>query len=62
MDSAQAVALIRRFIEACVRADCDEFASYFAEDAEWWSAPWEPLRGREAIREAMRRGAQRMKA
>jgi limonene-1,2-epoxide hydrolase len=62
MENAQAVALIRRFIEACVRADCDEFASYFAEDAEWWNAPWEPVRGREAIRETLRRGAQRMKA
>ncbi len=62
MNSAQAVALIRQFIDACVRADCDEFASYFAEDAEWWNAPWEPVRGREAIRETLRRGAQHMKA
>jgi limonene-1,2-epoxide hydrolase len=62
MDSAQAVALIRQFIDACVRADCDEFASYFAEDAEWSNAPWEPVRGRDAIRETLRRGAQQMKA
>ena len=62
MDSAQAVTLIRQFIDACVRADCDEFASYFAEDAEWWNAPWEPVRGREAIRETLRRDAQHMKA
>ncbi len=62
MDSAQAVTLIQQFIGACVRADCDEFASYFAEDAVWWNAPWEPVRGREAIRETLRRGAQHMKA
>jgi limonene-1,2-epoxide hydrolase len=62
MDSAQAVALIRQFIEVCVRADCDEFASYFTEDAEWSNSPWAPVRGREAIRETLRRGAQHMKA
>lgn len=62
MDSAQSVALIRRFLEACVRADCDEFASYFTEDAVWSNAPWEPVRGREAIRETLRRGAQSMMA
>jgi limonene-1,2-epoxide hydrolase len=45
-----------------VRADCDEFAGYFTEDAVWWNAPWEPVRGREAICETLRRGAQRMLA
>ena len=54
------VALIRRFLEACVRADPDEFAGYFTEDAIWWNAPWEPVEGREAIRETLRRGADRM--
>ena len=45
-----------------MRADCDEFASYFTEDAVWSNAPWEPVTGREAIRETLRRGAQRMVA
>ncbi len=62
MDNTEAVALIRRFIEACVRADPDEFASYFTEDAVWWNAPWEPVRGRETIRETLRRGAEHMVA
>lgn len=62
MDSVESTALIRRFIEACVRADPDEFAAYFTEDAVWWNAPWEPIRGREAIRETLRRGAEQMKA
>ena len=62
MDRAESenVALIRRFLEACVRADPDEFAGYFTEDAIWWNAPWEPVEGREAIRETLRRGADRM--
>jgi limonene-1,2-epoxide hydrolase len=55
-------ALIRNFIEACVRADPDEFASYFAEDAMWWNAPWKPVQGRAAIRETLRRGAEQMTA
>ena len=60
MDNAECVALIRRFIEVCVRADCDEFASHFTEDAVWQNAPWPPAVGREKIRETLRRGAQRM--
>ncbi|MGA9564504.1 MAG: limonene-1,2-epoxide hydrolase family protein [Candidatus Korobacteraceae bacterium] len=60
MDNAESVALVRRFLEASVRADCDEFASYFTEDAVWSNAPWEPVRGREAIRDTLRRGAQSM--
>ena len=62
MDRAESenVALIRRFLEACVRADPDEFAGYFTEAAIWWNAPWEPVEGREAIRETLRRGADRM--
>lgn len=62
MDSKGSVALIRQFIEACVRADPDEFTNYFTEDAIWWNAPWEPVQGREAIREVLRRGAARMVA
>ena len=62
MGDSQSLALIRRFLEVCVRADCDEFASYFTEDAVWWNAPWEPVKGREAIRETLRRGAQSMMA
>ncbi len=62
MDSAHNVALIRRFIEACVRADPNEFAGYFTEDAVWSNAPWEPVSGREAIRDTLRRGAQQMRA
>jgi limonene-1,2-epoxide hydrolase len=62
MSNSDSIALIRRFIEACVRADADEFAEYFTEDAVWWNSPWKPVRGREAIREALRRGAQSMTA
>jgi len=62
MGSAESTALIRRFLEACVRADPDEFASYFTEDAQWWNAPWKPVKGREAIRETLRRGSEGMKA
>ncbi len=56
------VALIRRFLQACVEADPEEFASYFTEDAVWWNAPWAPVKGRNAIRETLRRGAKKMKA
>ena len=45
-----------------MRADPDEFASWFTEDAVWWNAPWKPVEGREAIRETLRRGAERMTA
>lgn len=62
MERAANIALIRSFIEACVRADPDEFAGYFAEDATWWNAPWKPIKGREAIRETLRRGAEQMSA
>jgi len=50
LDNAESAALIRRFIEAYVCADPDDFASYFTEDAQggirpgslWWAAlPWE---------------------
>jgi len=33
VENAESVAFIRQFIDACVRADPDEFASYFTEDA-----------------------------
>ena len=62
MGDIDSVALVRRFIEACVRADPDEFASYFTEDAIWWNSPWPPVKGRDAIRETLRRGAARMLA
>jgi limonene-1,2-epoxide hydrolase len=64
MDSGdrESIALIRRFIEVCVRADPEEFAGYFTNDATWWNAPWKPVQGREAIRETLRRGAERMVA
>ena len=62
MDAAENIALIRKFIEACVRADPEEFATYFTEDASWWNSPWKPIEGREAIRETLRRGAQQMVA
>ncbi len=61
-DDQESIALIRRFIDACVRADADELAGYFSEDAVWWNAPWKPVVGREAIRETFRRGAQQMTA
>ena len=62
MDNPESIALIRQFIEACIRADADEFARYFTEDAVWWNSPWKPVEGREAIRESLRRGAQSMTA
>jgi limonene-1,2-epoxide hydrolase len=62
LENVDNVYLIRRFIEVCVRADADEFASYFCEDAVWWNSPWKPIEGREAIREALRRGAEQMTA
>lgn len=62
MTSEESVALIRRFIEACVRADPDEFAGFFTEDAVWWNSPWRAVEGRAAIRETLRRGAQKMTA
>jgi len=58
----ESIALIRRFIESCVRADPEEFAGYFTNDATWWNAPWNSVQGREAIRETLRRGAERMGA
>jgi limonene-1,2-epoxide hydrolase len=62
MKSTENIALIRRFLEACVRADAEEFASYFTEDAVWWNSPWSPITGRDAIRETLRRGAKLMTA
>lgn len=62
MQPAESVALIRQFIEACVRAEPDEFAAYFTEDAIWWNVPWSAVKGRAAIRETLRRGAERMTA
>lgn len=60
--NTESIALIRRFIEACFRADADEFAGYFTQDAVWWNSPWPPVTGRDGIRETLRRGAQRMTA
>jgi len=62
LEAAESVAFIRRFIDACVRADPDDFASYFTEDATWWNSPWKPIKGRDAIRDTLRRGAERMTA
>ncbi|SPE32768.1 conserved hypothetical protein [Candidatus Sulfopaludibacter sp. SbA6] len=62
MDSGENITLIERFLQVCVRAEPEEFASYFTEDAIWWNAPWKPVIGREAIRETLRRGAERMVA
>ena len=62
MQPAENIQLIQRFIHACVRAEPDEFAGYFTDDAEWWNAPWKPVKGREAIRETLRRGAETMRA
>jgi limonene-1,2-epoxide hydrolase len=62
LQNAESVALIRGFIEACVRAEPNEFAAYFTEDAIWWNAPWSAVQGRDTIRETLRRGAERMKA
>ena len=62
MKNSDSVLLIRRFLEACVRADLDDFASYFCEDAIWGNSPWPPVKGRAAIREALRIGTSRMTA
>jgi limonene-1,2-epoxide hydrolase len=62
MDNAESIAFVRQFIQACVRADPDEFASYFCEDATWWNSPWPPVNGRASIREALRLGAGQMTA
>ncbi len=62
MANATAIVIIRDFIDACVRADVDEFMSYFTEDAVWWNAPWKEISGREAIGETLRKGAEQMKA
>ena len=62
MENTENINLVRRFIEACVRADPDEFASYFTEDAIWWNSPWPPVQGRTTIRETLRRGSERMTA
>jgi limonene-1,2-epoxide hydrolase len=62
LENADSIAFIRRFLDACVRADPEEFASYFNEDATWWNSPWQPIKGRDAIRDALRRGAERMAA
>jgi limonene-1,2-epoxide hydrolase len=62
MSQDENIALIRRFIDACASADADEFAAFFTEDAVWWNAPWKAVEGRAAIRETLRRGAERMTA
>ena len=62
MKNADRIAFIREFIDACVRADPEEFAAYFTEDAVWWNSPWGPVEGRDAIRETLRRGALKMTA
>jgi limonene-1,2-epoxide hydrolase len=62
LTNEETIAFIRKFIEACVRADPDEFAAFFTEDAVWWNSPWRAIEGRDAIRETLRRGAQQMTA
>jgi limonene-1,2-epoxide hydrolase len=62
LENAEKIAFIRRFIEVCVRAEPEEFASYFCEDAVWWNSPWKPVEGRDAIRDTLRKGAAHMKA
>ena len=62
MENADSIAFVRRFLDACVRADPEDFASYFTEDATWWNSPWRPIKGRDAIRDTLRRGAELMTA
>ena len=62
LEDTENISLIRRFLDACVRAGPEEFAAYFTEDAVWWNAPWAPVHGRDAIRETLRRGAAKMTA
>ena len=47
-------ATIRDFCAAWSRLDADEIAAYFTEDAVYHNIPAAPIRGREAIREAVR--------
>lgn len=54
--------LIRSFLDVAVNANPEEFASYFTDNAVWSNAPWPPVEGRDAIRETLRRGSQKMKA
>lgn len=62
MSAATNRAVIERFLAACVRADPEEFAGFFTDDAVWSNAPWPEVRGREAIRDTLRRGAAQMTA
>ncbi len=62
MGVAENVALVRQFVEVCSRADPEEFAGYFTEDAVWWNAPWRAIEGRAAIRDTLCRGAEQMAA
>jgi limonene-1,2-epoxide hydrolase len=62
MSSQESIALVQRFLEVCTNGDADEFAGFFTADAVWWNAPWQAIVGRDAIREALRRGAERMTA
>jgi limonene-1,2-epoxide hydrolase len=62
MGNTESIALIGNFIDACVRANPQEFANCFTEDATWWNAPSKAVEGREAIRETFCRGAERMAA
>lgn len=62
MTDEAAIAFIREFIDACVRANPDEFKNFFTEDAVWWNAPWQEVKGKEAIGETLRKGAALMKA
>jgi limonene-1,2-epoxide hydrolase len=55
MNDSESIAFIRQFLEVCVRPDAEEFASYFTEDAVWWNSPWQPVTGRAAIRDTLRR-------
>src|SRR5215470_16351598 len=58
MNDSESIAFIRQFLEVCVRADVEEFASYFTEDAVWWNSPWRPVTGRAAIVDTLRRAVE----
>lgn len=39
----------------CVHPDVETFGEYFTEDAVWWNSPWQPVTGRAAICDTLRR-------
>jgi limonene-1,2-epoxide hydrolase len=45
--------LIREFCAAWAHPDFDHIATYFTEDAVWHNIPFDPIRGKKAIRKVL---------